>query len=482
MDAYDSKKHLKTVFFIEVAILISLIVYAYGFWNSICSTSLRECLLKTNYIAPSYFLLLCVIRPFIFTPIIIFHIVAGQTFGPFWGALLGSLGATFSTTAVYILGKYVGKSYVNPWLSTNLPQTLKFLRSQDWKIVLASRLIPIIPFDLSSLIFGLVDFRFKKVLAMSFLGSIPTSIMMAYVSTPNSTAFSSTIVVLSIACAFLLLPGIALEIYSRKKGTSLWIRAKAMWNEIMYEVKVNNDVVKKNNISGEKIPVLLVYGFFSSRKVLTPLEKRLTAKGYEVLSFNLGGLLGVFFTRGIIDTAEFIDYKLKRQFNRHNFSEVQIVAHSKGGLVALWWLLKLGGDKYCKKVITMGTPFQGTLLTWLALVTPLGFIWPDMWQMRPNSAFLNSLRNSAIPKDVKIFCFFSKKDKVAQGKKGIFKALQDSSQIQSIEVNMGHFEYLNKKSVVDLIDQLLDSDPPQRLLSETSTSKTEEVSVLKKAK
>src|SRR5690606_28785673 len=163
---------------------------------------------------------------------------------------------------------------------------------------------------------------------------------------------SSTIITLMILAGCISLPLLAFEFISRKKGTSLWQMTRAMYREITYEVHTNNEIVKRTEFDPTKTPVLLLYGFFSSRRAVTVLERMLTARGHQVFSFNLGGLFGTFFTRDILETANFIDYKIKRQIERHGFKKIHIVAHSKGGMVALWWALKLGGVKYCDKIVT----------------------------------------------------------------------------------------------------------------------------------
>lgn len=469
MIEYTYRQQIRTVIVIELLIASVGFGIAYGFWSNFCESSVQNCLLGLDELAPGYFLLLSVIRPFIVTPVSVFSYMAGHTFGPALGALLTAIGTTLSAIVVFGIGKVIGKKLVNPWLSANLPQTLKFIRSQDWKIIFGLRLIPFLPFDLLSLVFGVVDFRFKYFVIATFLGSLPEAYLLANFGAPDSTLLASTVSAIGIILVCFVLPAVVFEVISRKKGSSLWIRLKAMWRELVYEINRNNSIVKRNPLSGKKIPVLLLYGFFSSRRALTVIERQLGAKGYEVLSFNLGGLLGVFFTKGITDTAEFIDYKLKRQFARHQFDQVHIVAHSKGGLVALWWLLKLGGSQYCKKVITMGTPFAGTNLTWLALVTPLGFMWKDVWQMRPNSDFLKVLHRCDVPEDVDIYCFYSHKDSIATGDTGRFKPRAPAKNIHPVPMHhVSHFEFLYRRTVGDTIAQIL--GPPTVLVKPETAS------------
>ena len=161
-----------------------------------------------------------------------------------------------------------------------------------------------------------------------------------------------------------------------------------------------------------------------------------------------------FFTENIIDSARLIDRKLHRLFERHNLDKINIVAHSKGGLVALWWLLKMGGTNYCDKLITMGTPFHGSKLTYIAMLTPLGLMWHDLWQMRPKSMFLHNLHDSEIPPSPQVHCIHSLNDSVATGDEGIFKPRKGN--VNAVPMNhVQHLEFLTRRDVGDMISLLL---------------------------
>ena len=107
------------------------------------------------------FLLLATIRPFVLTPHILVGLMAGNVFGVWLGTLI-VLGAVFSTALVYLLAKLIGYRIVTPWIASDLPQTLSFLRSQNWKIILVSRLIPFLPFDIMTILFGLLRLSYEK--------------------------------------------------------------------------------------------------------------------------------------------------------------------------------------------------------------------------------------------------------------------------------------------------------------------------------
>ena len=402
------------------------------------------------------FLLLSMIRPFIFTPLIFMALLSGKTFGPWLGTLMTTLGSLLSCLSVFGIGKMLGKRFTKPWLRSNLPATFKFIRSQDYKVVFAARLLPLLPFDILSFLFGALDFRLKSVAIASFFGTSPEAYLYAKLVDPAETVMGSTVTLLETIALGIIVPLLGFEFISRKRGTSMWQLLKAVLQEISYEARANNDIIKRHAFSADQPPVLLLYGFFSSRRTMTQLERRLSERGHQVMSFNLGGLLGTFFTADIVETATFIDYKIKRQLARHGFKKVQIVAHSKGGLVALWWALKLGGAQYCDKIITMGTPYKGSWLTYLALVTPLGFIWRDVGQMRPGSGFLSALHHSKVPANLSIFCLYSRKDRVAQDTSGLFQPQPESAQVEGVPVHeFSHFEMHYRREIADKVAELL---------------------------
>jgi uncharacterized membrane protein YdjX (TVP38/TMEM64 family)/pimeloyl-ACP methyl ester carboxylesterase len=453
---YSYAKQVRAVLAIEITLILIAFLIAFVFWTHQCEGSLESCLADGSLAKPATFLLLSAIRPFVFTPLLFVAVIGGKAFGPLGGTVLTALGATFSCMAVFGVTKLVGKRLAKPWLRSNLPATFKFLRSQDYKLVFASRLIPVIPFDVLSFAFGALDFRAKSVMIATFLGTLPEAYLFAKLVDPSETLLDSTVRSLVVFGACLIVTLVIFEYVSRRQGSGMWQTLKAMYRELHYEVQSNNEIVKRATFDADKTPVLLLYGFFSSRRALTVLERMLTARGHQVLSFNLGGLMGTFFTRDILETANFIDYKIKRQIERHGFKKVHIVAHSKGGMVALWWVLKLGGAKYCDRVVTMGTPFLGTRLTYLALVTPLGLIWRDMGQMRPRSMFIRSLHDAEVPEDVQIYCLHSVKDRVARGKLGLFRPRKPSPGILSVPMDhVSHFEFLYRRDVGDTISRLL---------------------------
>ncbi len=450
-------KQFKIALAIEVAIMFCLWGIGYLFWNTICGNSLDQCFTEDNFWTRSGFVILSIVRPFFFSPLMQAAYIGGASFGPIWGSVLTLFGAALSAMAVYYPGHIIGKKIVRPWLTANLPSTWQLLRTQDYKVIFITRFIPIFPFDLMSLLYGVADFHAKRVFIFTLIGAIPEVFFFASFGEPNNQEMMmSGLRKIAVFGFITMVPLIIYEFISRKNGSSLWTRIKRVYYELLYEARVNNEIVKRHQYSAEKIPIILLYGFFSSRKTLSIMENLLTKQGFEVMSFNLGGSLGVFFTRGIKETADFIDRKIQRQMKRYGFKKVHIVAHSKGGLVALWWLLRMGGSEYCDRLITLGTPFKGTWLSYLAMMTPLGFFWKDVWQMQPGSSLLKDLHKTPPVSGLKIYNFYSNKDKVCPGLLAVFEHPSDVTSIPMHHVS--HFQFLARRDVIHAIIRILRQD------------------------
>jgi uncharacterized membrane protein YdjX (TVP38/TMEM64 family)/pimeloyl-ACP methyl ester carboxylesterase len=472
---YSYREQILWVLLIEAMIVAGLMFVSTFFWTSICGDSLKSCVDYDTSLGPIAFLLLSALRPFVFTPFFFMGLIAGPAFGTLHGTAYTLIGGLASTVIITGIGRILGKQLVTPWMTANLPQTSTFIRQQDYKIAFFLRLVPLVPFDLASLFFGALGFRWRHIFWTTLAGSLPEALLFARMSSPTATLTESAFDTLALIAVAVILPLAAGEFLARRNGRSMWQQARLVYMELVNEVRRNNRIKRRANLSPDRTPILLLYGFFSTRRSLGILERHLIAKGYDVISFNLGGLLGTFFTSSILDSATFIDGKIKRQLDRHGIKNIHIVAHSKGGLVALWWLLRMGGNQFCKKVVTLGTPFKGSRLTYLALITPLGLIWRDMWQMRPGSAFLKQLDRAPIPQGLDIYCFHSTRDGVATGKDGLYQPEPRSSQVHPIQLDeVSHFEFLSSRGVVDQIAAILGPPSPTKA-KDNSESNAENV-------
>jgi triacylglycerol lipase len=229
-----------------------------------------------------------------------------------------------------------------------------------------------------------------------------------------------------------------------------------------------NEIVRRTDFAHCPRPVLMLYGFLSTRRTFEVLERRLRRDGFCVFSIKLGGLMETFNTRGIEECAERVREKVERLYARYpGMGPLSIVGHSKGGLIGRYYVKRLGGDQRVKAVITLGTPHQGSRTAYLGCAT-LGLFARSVWQMTPRSPFIKRLKVGAFPRHVRLVSIYSRADKVSP-----FPCcrLEDDGVGNTFNVELPeltHREFLYRRAAYEVVRRELDAtyggeqQPPSR--------------------
>ncbi|GGT85989.1 lipase family alpha/beta hydrolase [Streptomyces coeruleorubidus] len=134
-----------------------------------------------------------------------------------------------------------------------------------------------------------------------------------------------------------------------------------------------------------KPPVVLLHGFIDNRSVFVLLRRSLAQHGrQQIESLNYSPL-----TCDIRAAAELLGRHIEEVCERTGAPQVDVVGHSLGGLIARYYVQRLGGDARVRTLVTLGTPHSGTR------VVPLADAHPIVRQMRPGSPVLEELTRPA---------------------------------------------------------------------------------------
>lgn len=215
-----------------------------------------------------------------------------------------------------------------------------------------------------------------------------------------------------------------------------------------------NEVVRRTDFTSCPRPVLLLYGFMSTRRVLEVLERRLRRDGYCVWSINLGGALDLVNTHGIDELAEKVREKVERLYTRYQLGPLTIIGHSKGGLIGRYYVKRLGGDQRVKNLITLGTPHHGTPIAYLGCAA-FGIVAKSMWQMTPMSPFIRRLKIGAFPRQVRFTSIYSKVDGISPFPTAVLET-DGADNLFNVEIpGVPHRELLTRRAVYEVIRQEL---------------------------
>lgn len=138
------------------------------------------------------------------------------------------------------------------------------------------------------------------------------------------------------------------------------------------------------DIEAAGTPILLVHGMIDNRSIFTVLRRGLRRRGFHrVVTLNYSPL-----TRDVRLAATGLATRVEQLCEQTGFERIHVVGHSMGGLIARYYVQRLGGDARVHTLVTLGTPHAGTRA---AQLVPHGLA----RQLRPGSDLVQELAEPA---------------------------------------------------------------------------------------
>ncbi len=174
-------------------------------------------------------------------------------------------------------------------------------------------------------------------------------------------------------------------------------------------------------------PILLLHGFADNHSIFALLRRGLLRRGFNrVFAMNYS-----IRTRDVRTAAAQLAEEVEQICEETGYERIHIVAHSLGGLVARYYVTRLGGDERVHTLVTLGSPHHGSLMAHL-LPTPL------TRQLRPNSPLMRDLNAPAPGCRTRIISFWSDTDEAVVPATNA-RLHQDGVDITNVELHgVGH--------------------------------------------
>ena len=186
-------------------------------------------------------------------------------------------------------------------------------------------------------------------------------------------------------------------------------------------------------------PVILLHGYGMNRMSFYWLGRALTRRG-------LGPLLAMSYVtlRSVRHSAQRLARFVERVCEAEGVTEVDIVSHSLGGIVARYYADMLGGNCRVRRIITIGTPHRGTMSAHMAVDRAA-------FDLRPRSALLAELATCEHP--VRVTSIWSRADNVIVPPENA--SLGDGDVVFE---DLGHMALLLSPRVADVVAARLAAD------------------------
>ncbi|MGH3764647.1 MAG: esterase/lipase family protein [Pseudonocardiaceae bacterium] len=130
-------------------------------------------------------------------------------------------------------------------------------------------------------------------------------------------------------------------------------------------------------------PILLVPGFADNRSAFAVLRRALRKRGFGMVYSPNSSILTAL-TGDLRSAARELGNEIERICEATGAEQVHVVGHSMGGLVARYYVQRMGGDSRVHTLLTLGTPHHGTITAYLLPA-------PVLYQLRPDSDIMAEL-------------------------------------------------------------------------------------------
>ncbi|MDZ4676025.1 MAG: hypothetical protein SGI74_00830 [Oligoflexia bacterium] len=213
---------------------------------------------------------------------------------------------------------------------------------------------------------------------------------------------------------------------------------------------------KHSTLAVNPRPIILVHGIIHNRSAFVYLKLRMQKLGWE----NIYPLNYSTFHGNVFYMVEQLAEKVNEVMRVTGCDQVDIVAHSLGGIVSRTYMSLGEGRGRVKRLITLGTAHQGTALSFLAKGLSRGALDYDM---KMKSFLLRLLENTALPNNSEVVSIYSAFDwTVVPSDNAIIRGQPESS-FKNVKLDyLGHTGLLYSNEAFDVVTKEILSIETQR--------------------
>lgn len=184
-------------------------------------------------------------------------------------------------------------------------------------------------------------------------------------------------------------------------------------------------------------PILLIHGLVDNRSIFTMLRRQLRRRGFgRVWTTNYQ-----VWTTDVRMAARRLATTVEAICDQTGYERIHVVGHSMGGLVARYYVQRLGGDARVHTLVTLGTPHQGTRA---ARLLPRGVF----RQLAPGSELIAELDEPAPGCQTRFLSFWSDLDALMSPKRAATIAHPDLAARNVLVRGVGHMSLPIDRGIV----------------------------------
>ena len=191
-------------------------VLGYIYYSRLTPENLRLFILSFGIFSPIVMILVMIVAVIIAPiPSVPIDLISGGIFGGFLGGIYSLIGAELGAIAAFLIARKFGKNVVNMFAKDFVDVCDDCPEEHLFYLVLISRLIPIINFDVVSNAAGMTKLSLSKFATATAIGMLPVTFLLTYTGNAffEGTFWLNVILTMFIVLTFYLIPK-----YMKKKN------------------------------------------------------------------------------------------------------------------------------------------------------------------------------------------------------------------------------------------------------------------------
>lgn len=207
-------------------------------------------------------------------------------------------------------------------------------------------------------------------------------------------------------------------------------------------------------------PIILIHGVIDNHTVFAFLRRALKRRGFgRIITLNYSPL-----TDDIPRVARRLKSLVEKVRRETGYERVHVIGHSMGGVIARYYVQRLGGDQWVHTLVTLGSPHSGTMPAYLVPHSVVK-------QMRPDSPVVAELDAPAAGCRTRMVAFWSDLDQMIIPKRNARIVHPDLNARNVFVRGVGHMSFpVDGRVVHEICTTLAELDPDGSTLMRGTTT------------
>lgn len=151
---------------------------------------LRRALLESGPVAPLLYVGLYIIGGLALIPGFVLTLLGGLIFGPWQGLAYASIGSTLAACTGFLIARYAARGFIETWVARRpaLHRLDSAVTRHGFRIVILTRLVPMVPFGVLNYAFGVTGVAFPTYAFLSWACMLPSTAALTFTAGTLATA------------------------------------------------------------------------------------------------------------------------------------------------------------------------------------------------------------------------------------------------------------------------------------------------------